>query len=223
VTISQVSASPSSPSLETLLTNEQRELFASLDSPLKIQAYLDSVKYPGEERNRCPVNVLRDQQAHCLDGALFAAAALRRLGYPPLIVDMYPQPGLDDDHVLAVFKVTNHWGAIAKSNFVGLRFREPVYRSLRELVMSYFDGFFNVNGLKTLLSYSRPVKLQKFDRYGWEWQDAGADTIETYLKCLPSTPVITPRQAEQLSPVDPISYQAGMMIVNPGGLYKPKT
>lgn len=209
--------------LESLISPEHKEILKSLDHPHKIQAFLDSVQYPGEERNRCVLNVFRDRQAHCLDGALFAVAALRRLGFRPLVIDIYPIPGLDDDHVLALFKVNNHWGAVAKSNFVGLRYREPVYRSLRELVMSYYDGFFNSEGVRTMLSYSRPVNLMKFDRFGWEWQDSGVDMVEEALKKLPSTQVISDQQAELLTPVDPVSYQAGMMVANPDGLYRPKT
>lgn len=198
------------------------EVFNSLNTPVKIQAYLDSIQYPGEERNRCPINILKDQKAHCLDGALFAVAALRRQGFPPLIVDVYPIPGLDDDHVLAVYKVNDYWGAVAKSNFVGLRYREPVYRTIRELVMSYFDSFFNSDGIRTMLSYSRPVNLRKFDRFGWEYQDSGVDLIEEALKKLPATPVISEQQAELLAPVDAISFRAGMMIANPEGLFKLK-
>ncbi len=112
---------------------------AGLDSPAAIQAFLDGLPYSADPFYRCPASVLRDGKAHCFDGALFAAAALRRLGFPPAIVDMLPER--DDDHILAIYKVDGHWGAIAKSNFVGLRFREAVYASLRELVMSYFEVF----------------------------------------------------------------------------------
>jgi len=208
-------------SLNEYLNEEQRQKVSALTSPIKIQQFLDSVKYPGEDRNRCPVNVIRDSTAHCLDGALFAAAILRRIGYPPIIVDLYPDPGMDDDHVLALYRVKGFWGAVAKSNFIGLRFREPVYRSLRELVMSYFDVFYNVDGLRTLRSYSRMVNLKRFDRSGWETNDSGVDQIEEYLKHLPSTRIITEDQASCLNPLDRDSYRAGMLIANPDGLYKP--
>lgn len=204
------------------LAGEQKRLFTSLDTPIKIQEFLNSVQYPGEDRNRCPVNVMKDRKAHCLDGAMFAVAALRRIGHPPLILDLYPEPGMDDDHVLAIYKVGGFWGALAKSNFVGLRFREPVYRSLRELVMSYFDVFFNLNGLRTLRSYSRPVNLKRFDHTAWEVHDSGIDQVEEYLKHLPSTPILSPAQAAQLHAVDKASFDAGMSIANPEGLYNPK-
>lgn len=205
------------------LNAQERSLFQSLDSPARIQAFLDEVHYPATDRNRCPLNVLRDRQGHCLDGALFAAAALRQLGHPPLIVDMYPEPGLDDDHVLAIFKLNGRYGALAKSNFVTLRYREPVYHSLRELVMSYFDGFFNVDGIRTMRSYSRPLKLAAYDQAGWMWSDAGADVIERRLLQLHRYPLLTMEMAVELVRVDPLSYKAGTLGTNPAGLYKPKT
>lgn len=208
--------------LENYLNEEGLQLLHSLDHPNKIQAFLDSIPYSAEDRNRCPLNVLDDRQAHCLDGALFAAAALRRLGDPPLLVDMYPDPGMDDDHVLAIFRRHGRLGAIAKSNFVGLRYREPVYRSLRELVMSYFDDFFNINGVKTLRYYTRPLKLSAFDRLDWLVSDVGADAIERRLLQLRRIPLMSPEAAANLAPVDALSYKAGMLNVDYAGLYKPK-
>jgi hypothetical protein len=123
------------------LDEEQRELLSKLDTPIEIQAFLDSIPYSAEDANRCPLSVLRDRQAHCLDGALFAAAALRRLGHAPVLVDLLPEPGTDDDHVLAIIKQDGCFGALAKSNFTGLRYRETVYDTMRELVMSYFEFF----------------------------------------------------------------------------------
>ena len=90
--------------LEETLSKENRSIFESLRTPAQIQAFLDSVPYSAEDANRCPRRVLEDRQAHCLDGGLFAAAALRRLGFPPLIIDLLPPPGRDDDHVLIIFK-----------------------------------------------------------------------------------------------------------------------
>ncbi len=209
-------------SFENHLNEEQLSLVRSLDSPPKIQVFLDGIPYSAEDRNRCPLNVVRDRQAHCLDGALFAAAGLRRLDYPALLVDMYPDPGMDDDHVLAIFKHRSRFGALAKSNFVGLRYREPVYHSLRELVMSYFNDFFNVDGLKTLRSYTRPLNLGSFDRLEWVSSDSGVDAIEQRLLALPRIPLLTPELAASLSPVDALTYKAGLLNVNFAGLYKPR-
>lgn len=210
------------PRLDDALDDEQRKLVSGLDSPIKIQAFLDETPYSPEDTDRCPVSVLRDRLAHCLDGGLFAAAALRRLGYPPLVVDLLPEPGTDDDHVLAIYKVGGCFGAVAKSNFVGLRFREPVYRSLRELVMSYFDDFFNVNGVKTLRYHTAPLDLRRFDALEWMKQDSGAEAIERHFSTLRRFPLIGAEAAAGLSPVDELSYRAGMLNVNYAGLYKPR-
>jgi hypothetical protein len=208
--------------LENHLNQGQLRLLTSLDQPYKIQAFLDEIPYSAEDRNRCPLNVMQDRLAHCLDGALFAAAALRRLGDPPLVVDLFPDPGMDDDHVLAIFRRHGRLGAIAKSNFVGLRYREPVYRSLRELVMSYFNDYFNLNGVKTLRYYTRPLNLSPFDRQEWMVSDAGVDAIERRLLELRRIPLLSPEMASSLVNVDSLSYKAGMLNVNHAGLYKPK-
>ncbi|MEA4908122.1 MAG: hypothetical protein VB089_10895 [Anaerolineaceae bacterium] len=209
-------------SLEGALTPEQRQAWAGLDSPAAIQSFLDHVPYSPENANRCPRRVMLDRQAHCLDGGLFAAAALRRLGDPPLIVDLLPEPVIDEDHVIAVFRRDGLYGAIAKSNFVGLRYREPVYRTLRELVMSYFEWFFNVDGIKTLRAYTRPVDLSRFDHLHWETQDAGADALEQHLKHLHGMRVVSSQAAGRLLPVDRLSYQAGLLAANMDGLYRPQ-
>jgi hypothetical protein len=141
-------------------------ILRSLRSPERIQHFLDhDVAYNKEtegETIRSPRRVLRDLTGHCLEGALLAAAALRIHRQPPLLLDLGAVR--DDDHVLAIFRRGGHWGAIAKSNYSGLRFREPVYRTTRELVISYFEHYFNEDGEKTLRNYSRPVNLARFDR-----------------------------------------------------------
>lgn len=208
-------------SIEEKLDARQRALFTSLNSPAAIQAYLDTTLYSPENANRCPLSVLRDNQAHCLDGALFAAAALRRLGYPPLIIDMLPEPGTDDDHILAIFRQNGCYGAVAKSNFAGLRYREPLYRSLRELVMSYFEWFFNLHGQKTLRSYTRPLDLSKYDHADWMVSDGGADLIEKRLAQLRQIALFPAEWAARLNAVDALTRQAGMMGVNEAGLFRP--
>jgi hypothetical protein len=206
---------------ESYLDDQQRRLFSSLDSPTKVQGFLDGIPYSAEEANRCPLRVLRDRQAHCLDGALFAVAALRRLGHPPLVMDLLPDPGQDDDHVLALYKYEDHWGAVAKSNFVGLRYREAIYKTPRELALSYFEDYFNIHGVKTLRRYTEPINLEAFDAQGWMWRDAGADAIERYLLSAPSTPLLTPQMIARLSPKDPRAYEAGMLGADEAGIYQP--
>ena len=204
------------------LTSEQRSAWQGLTSPASIQAFLDSIPYSAEDANRSPLRVLQERQAHCLDGGLFAAAALRQLGYPPLIVDLLPEPGTDDDHVLAIYRRNGCFGAVAKSNFAGLRYREPIYRSLRNLVMSYFEAYFNVRMEKTLRSYTVPLDLTTYDPMDWLANDAAADAIEMRLPQLRRTNLLTPAMIGELSPVDRRSYEAGMLGTNVDGLYRLK-
>lgn len=203
---------------EASLGRQELEALKRLDSPAAIQAFLDEMPYSAEEVYRSPRSVLRDRQAHCFDGALFAAAALRRLGHPPLIVNMFAER--DDEHLIAIFKRDGTCGAVGKSNFVGLRFREPVYRSLRELVMSYFEVYYNLERVKSLRSYTRPLNLRTFDRLNWMVSDAHLDAIAQHLDELHRILVLKDGMITELSPVDERSYQAGMLGVNEAGLYK---
>src|SRR5262249_54321052 len=147
---------------DAALTAALRKPLGRLSSPYAIQSFLDVIPYSTDDRYRCPLSVLRDRRAHCYDGAVFAAAMLRRIGFAPRIVNLFAYR--DDEHLLAVFQVDKHWGALAKSNFVGLRYREPVYRTLRELAISYFEQYYNLEGLRSLRSFTRPLNLARFDR-----------------------------------------------------------
>ncbi len=208
---------------EAQLDAGQLEVWRSLSHPFEIQAYLDAVPYSPEAINRSPLRAMRDRLAHCLDGALFAAGALWRLGYPPVLVQMLPVPGTDDDHILAIYKRHGRFGAVAKSNFVGLRFREAIYRTVRELALSYFEVYFNVDGMKTLREYRAPLSLPPLDVLDWMTDDRAADAIEEQLNHVRRYPLLTPETAAELSPMDRTSYEAGMLVVNPAGLYKPKS
>jgi hypothetical protein len=203
-----------------VLPESEQHLMAGLNSPNKIQLFLDELTYSAEETYRSPLRVLCDRMAHCFDGALFAAAALRQIGYQPLILDMVPNDR-DDDHILALYKVNGHWGAVAKSNFVGLRFREPVYRKLRELVMSYFEHYYNVAREKTLRAYTLPLNLKTFDRYNWMISDEHLERIATKLDQLKRFPVMSPDMEAGLSRVDERSYQSGLAGSIEAGLFQP--
>jgi hypothetical protein len=193
---------------------------AWLDSPAAIQAFLDEIPYSADPFYRCPRRVLEDRMAHCFDGALFAAAALRPLGFPPVIVEMLAER--DDSHMLAIFKADGRWGAVAKSNFVGLRFREAIYSSLRELVMSYFESFYNVDREKTLRGYTVPLSLATFDRVRWTTRDEPMEAIAKRLDEIRRVSVVTPRMVARFSPMDSRSYEAGLLGVVAEGLYKPE-
>lgn len=200
-------------------TRDELMLFRGLDSPEKIQDFLDTLDYNPDYECRSPRWVIRRRKAHCFEGAIFAAAALRFLGFRPLLVDM--KAWNDDDHVIAVFKVDNHWGAVAKSNFTVLRFREPVYRSIRELIMSYFDFFYNVKGEKTLRSYSLPLDLSMFDKRHWETTDEDLEFIGNKIESLHHFEVLTPEMIARLNPVSEPLLKSGLMGSKEEGLYKP--
>lgn len=206
---------------ERILNREERAIIRGLKSPPKIQAFLDGIPYSTDDFYRCPLRVLRDRRAHCFDGAIFGAAALSRIGYPPVIVDMYSN-GRDDEHLLAVYKIEGHWGAVAKSNFVGLRYRDPVYRSLRELVMSYFEQYYNTQREKTLRAYTRPLNLNAFDRLNWMTSDETMHLIAERTDNIQRFALMTKKMAAILSPVDERSYQAGLLGSDPEGLFNPK-
>jgi hypothetical protein len=191
------------------LTLQENQLLRSLSTPWKIQKYLDALPYnkePNGDTCRSPRRTIRDQTAHCFEAALLAAAALQVNGEPPLILDL--ESVRDDDHVIAVFRIDGHWGAMAKSNYSGLRFREPVYRTLRELVMSYFEHYYNLKGEKTLRAFSRPVNLSRFD--GMDWMTAEEDVweIPEYLTTIAHTPILKTTRRMYM---DKRLYEAGLL------------
>jgi hypothetical protein len=198
---------------------ELRRLLKPLSSPIKVQEYLDSIPYNSTERTLSPLLVMRERMAHCMDGGMFAAAALRNLGYPPLIVDL--EADNDDDHIIAVYREGRCWGAIAKSNTTVLRFREPVYRSLRELAMSYFDLYYNLNSQKTLRSYSRVIDLSRFDNRNWEATEEDLEFIGDYTFRVQHYPLISDQQARRLNNVPKYLFDAGFAGADINGLFKP--
>jgi hypothetical protein len=172
----------------------------SLKTPHGIQRALDDMPYHLEDTAWSPRRVLQEGTAHCLEGSIFAAAALRVLGYPPLLLDMEAEQ--DTDHVLAIYRVDGHWGAVAKSNYTGCRWREPVYRSLRELAMSYFNIYFNMRRERTLRTYSQPVNLKRFDHLNWMTTDKPVWFVAEYLLDIPHTKLLKPTQKKILTRVD---------------------
>ena len=198
---------------ESRLTPGLLEIFRHLSTPSAIQAYLDSFPYIAEELDRSPLRVMTDGQAHCLEGGIFAALALARLGHRPLILDLVPEPGADDDHVLALFQFNGHWGCIAKSNNVFLRFREPIYRSLRELAMTYFESYTSTKKQKTLRGYTRPLDLSPFGPE-WMWSEAGIAEISRRFYRRKPIPLITLDDANRLSLADERFYNANTLGTN---------
>ena len=205
----------------SLFTSDERKTLRGLTSPSRIQRFLDDEigynKEPHGDTCYSPRTVLRDRIAHCMEGALVAALALRRLGHRPLLIDL--EAVRDSDHVLAVYRVNGRWGAIAKSDYAGLRSREPVYRTIRELAMSYFEHYYTAAGEKTLRAYSKPVNLARFDRtLAWMTTFEQVWDIPGYLCEIPHTAILTKPMERTLARMDPRLYAAGRV----GGVNEPR-
>lgn len=185
-----------------------------LSSPSKIQDFLDTFAINherGGETCMSPLQVLRKKKAHCLEGALLAAAALALHGEKPLLMNLKAAPG-DDDHAVALYRVNGYWGAISKTNHASLRFRDPVYKTLRELALSYFHEYFvNRSGKKTLRSYSRPFDLSRF---GTDWMTSEKDLWKIAFALRASKHAnLYPKESQRyLRPADPMERRAGRLI-----------
>ncbi len=188
-------------------TKVEQKVLQSLNTPAKIQDFVNTLRFRIiEENETCnsPRVVLRNREAQCVEGAMFAAAALRFHGYRPLILDLVATND-DADHVVAVFQIDGYWGAISKTNHGVLRYREPIYRSIRELVMSYFHEYFlQSNRKKTLRSFSKPVDLSRFDRRNWETSEEPVWFVPEHLLTISHTPILSRAQLTRLRIADPI-------------------
>lgn len=204
---------------EAMLDADERALFRSLDSPAHIQDFLDSIPYRSETAFLAPRSTLRDRRSNCFDGGLLAAAALWRLGHAPRILQLMTYR--DDEHILALYERDGHLGCLSKSNFVGLRFREPIYRNLRELCLSYFESYYNLDGEKSLRGYTRPVDLRRFEAKHWLWNDSFGPELVDLLDNRPWIPLITPDMAAGLRPMDKRAFDAGMLGTNLDGVWVP--
>jgi hypothetical protein len=200
-------------------TAKELAILNSFKKPYDIQQFLNSLKYNSEYITNSPRKVLKIRKANCFEGAIFAAAALRTLGFKPLIVDMMAYN--DDDHVIAIFKHGNFYGAVAKSNTKLLRYREPVYKTLRELVLSYFDFYFNILGEMSLRSYSNPVNLSKFDAHNWMVTEEDLEFIGDYLYTIKHHQLLSKKQFNLLNKADKDIVDLCFSNSVKKGLYKP--
>ena len=187
--------------------------YTKINTPAKIQDFLNSIPFNFEPHGstcRSPREVLKQKKAHCLEGALLAASILWYHGERPLLLDL-ETPDNDTDHVVTLFKENGYWGAISKTNHAVLRFRDPVYKTVRELVMSYFNEYFIDSGIKTLRRYSKPFDLLQFED---EWLTSSRDmwNIEDEIIRSPHTSILTPQMLRTLRRADSIEIQAGKIV-----------
>jgi len=180
-----------------------------LKTPHGIQRFLNTLPYHLATTAWSPRRILRERTAHCLEGAIFGAAALRVLGFPPYLLDL--EADNDTDHVIAVFRIRGHWGAIAKSNYANLEYREPIHRTLRELAISYFPGYFNLRRERTLRTFSRPVNLSRFDRLGWMTSEKDVWYIPEHLLTIAHTRLVPAWMAKRLYRLDDRSWKSGLV------------
>lgn len=194
------------------LSPENLRTLRALKTPSQIQKFIDAVPYQYANTAWSPQRVLRERKGHCLEGALLAAAALRVNGHPPLVMDL--EGVRDDDHVVALYREHGLWGGIAKSNFAGLRFRAPVYRTVREIALSYFEHYYNLRGERTLRSYSVPVNLARLDDHdpARHWMTSNEDVwcVPELLIAARHYPLFPDKVARALPRLDRRSFEAGM-------------
>jgi hypothetical protein len=188
----------------------EQAVLRRLDSPRRIQDYLDGLAYDTAGKScRSPRRVLRERSVQCLDAALLAAAALRFHGRPPLVLDL--EADQDSDHVLALFRSNGAWGAVARSNYSGLRYRDAVYRTLRELVLSYFESYCNLRREKTLRRYSRPLSLARFDARRWMTTEDECWFVAEHLVGIRHYRVLSPPMRRSLARLDARSFAAALL------------
>lgn len=202
-------------------TKEELKLFQKLNSPKKIQDFLNSLKFNFEKNGETcysPREVVKRKTAHCMEGAMFAWCALEFNGQESWMLDLRATKG-DFDHVVCVFKKFGCFGAISKTNHAVLRYREPVYKTIRELVLSYFHEYFLNNGNKTLREYSELLNLQKFDsdknlKFGEDWRTSSRNLffIPQTLDKIKHYKILSSFQAKNLRKADKVEIDAGKLV-----------
>ena len=191
----------------------ERKILEKLNTPAKIQDFLNGLSFNFEKKGetlKSPARVLREKDAHCLEGAILGAYILSLHGFPPLILHL-ESTREDYDHVIAPFKMDGRWGAISKTNHAVLRYRESVYKNIRELVMSYFHEYFLDNGKKTLRRYSRPLNLNTFGK-NWVFEMKDLWKIDKKLDKIKHYEVLPPNFEKKLRRADMVERKAGKMV-----------
>lgn len=192
------------------LKPEELTLFKALNTPRKIQDFLDTLPInhePNGDTCKSPRFVLQQGNCHCIEGAMLAAAILYFHGHKPLLMD-FKATAQDFDHVVTLFQEGKQWGAISKTNYPVLRYREPVYASPRELAMSYFHEYFLDDGKKTMRSFSKPFSLTRFDKKNWITDSDDMWYLGAALDDSPHIEILSRSQIQKLRPASEIEIQA---------------
>lgn len=200
-------------------TPSERKFLRSLKTPWKIQHYLDGLAYNSADDAASPRYVMLSEDAHCLEGGLLAACALEFLDYKPMMVSL--QAECDDHHVITVYKGPKGWGSISKSNTTLLRGRDPIYSSIRELVMSYFEFYFNTEGRKSLYAYSNPINLNRYNAWDWRTTDENLLELGQSFSDIVHYELIDQKVLKKLPAVGSILMDACFLGADVSGLYRP--
>jgi hypothetical protein len=194
-------------------TKKEKALLKKLNTPAKVQDFINSIpfnfEHDGIDRVKSPVRVLREKSAHCIEGAIFSAYALSLHGFKPKLIYLKTTKN-DLEHVITLFEQDGFLGAISKTNHAVLRYREPVYKNVRELVMSYFHEYFLNDGTKTLRGYSDPLDLSIFE-HGWEVAEEDLWGIDEELDKMKHYEIISKKMVKRLRKADKIERKAGEM------------
>lgn len=190
---------------------DELRVLRKLSTPIKIQDFLETIPTNREpEGDTClsPRRVLRERRAHCIEGAMLASAALLVAGEKPYLLDLVSTKN-DFDHVVVLYKKHGHWGAISKTNHAVLRFRDPVYKTVRELAMSYFHEYFMNDGKKTLRTFSKPFDISKLNNRGWMTSEEDVWYVPENLDASPHAEILQPQILRGLRKADAIEIEVG--------------
>src|SRR3989338_3599035 len=200
--------------LRGILTPAERKIFARLTSPSKIQDFLDSLSINFEmngETYMSPRRVLKNNKAHCFEGALVAAAAFAYHGKKSLLLDLQTVPN-DEDHVVALFRQNGLWGAVSKTNHAMLRYRDPIYKTVRELAMSYFHEYIDDDGHKSMRAFSAPFDLSRFSPKKWAIAEDELDWLWEALDSSRRSPIVSAKIVRTLRRASRVEIKAMQVV-----------
>jgi hypothetical protein len=198
-------------------TLSEKQFLKKLNNSQKIQCYLDDMVYNIHDAAISPRYVMLTNDGHCLEGGLLAAAALEFHGHQPLMISL--QAERDDHHVITVYKTKTGWGSLSKSNTTLLRGRDPIFRNIRELVMSYFEFYFNVKGQKSLYAYSNPINLNNYNHWNWRTTDDDLHKMGQSFSNETHYELLSIRELKKLPKVPKKIQDAWFLGANPDGFY----
>ncbi|MEK7105861.1 MAG: hypothetical protein AAB895_00710 [Patescibacteria group bacterium] len=197
-------------------TKKEKMLMRKLNTPAKVQDFLNSLKFNFEKNDnteeqtiKSPIRTLRDRRAHCFEGALLGAYILSLHGFKPYLLHLKTTKE-DLDHVITPFRVGKYWGALSKTNHPVLRYREPIYKNIRELVMTYFHEYYLNNGNKTFRSYTQPLSLKQFN--GWETSEEDLWNIDEALDRMKNYDIVPKSHVKKLRKADKIEIKSGKIV-----------